>query len=61
MSIEVTSTEIHNYESLNNAYIVRRPVSGTGTSFYDTLRTTATISSGSADLDAIFERAGGIF
>jgi len=61
MSIEAISSETNNYERLNNAYMIRQPASGTGPSFNDTMRSSATVSSGSADLDAIFERAGRIY
>ena len=61
MSIEAVSTETNSYAALNNAYLVRQPERGSSASFYDTMRSSATVSSGSADLDAIFERAGRIY
>ena len=63
MPIEAISTNTECYEEMNAASAAYRyrAVPGSCPSFSDTLRTSAYASSGSADLDAIFEEAGRVY
>ena len=61
MPIEAIATKTDDYEAASAARAIYRAVPGSCPSFSDALNASTSISSGSANLDAIFEEAGRLY